>query len=167
MNVSNRTHGPHKLALLATIAFMALTAQPSQAQVTSTSQLTDIRPNHWAPVALGQLVGRYGCVAGYDTATYRISRPVTRYEFASKLNGCLDRIRAGAQSGGPENSGDRAVVTRLENEFQPELLVINGRVNSLEARVEGLEAHQNSKKRKTKKLSPDASSPGLTPLTGN
>jgi hypothetical protein len=34
-------------------------------QVTSVSQLSDVRPTDWAFTALQSLVERYGCIAGY------------------------------------------------------------------------------------------------------
>ncbi len=37
----------------------------SAEQVTSISQFSDVRPTDWAYQALGNLVERYGCVAGY------------------------------------------------------------------------------------------------------
>src|SRR4028119_1710079 len=42
-------------------------------QVTSVSQLSDVRPTDWAYQALQSLVERYGCVAGYPDGTYRRS----------------------------------------------------------------------------------------------
>jgi hypothetical protein len=48
------------------------------AQVTSTSQLSDVQPTDWAFVALQSLVERYGCIAGYPEGTYRGNRRMTR-----------------------------------------------------------------------------------------
>ncbi len=61
-------------------------------QVTSVSQLTDVRPTDWAFQALQSLVERYGCIVGFPDKTYRGSQALTRYEFAAGLNACLDRI---------------------------------------------------------------------------
>ncbi|MCY7277718.1 MAG: iron uptake porin, partial [Phormidesmis sp. CAN_BIN44] len=55
-------------------------------QVTSVSQLSDVRPTDWAFQALQSLVERYGCIAGYPDKTYRGNRALTRFEFAAGLN---------------------------------------------------------------------------------
>lgn len=34
-----------------------------------------------------------GCLSGYSDATYRGSRPVTRYEFAAGMNACLNQAQ--------------------------------------------------------------------------
>jgi hypothetical protein len=62
-------------------------------QVTSVSQLSDIKPTDWAFQSLQSLIERYGCIAGYPDKTYRGNRALTRYEFAAGLNSCLDRIQ--------------------------------------------------------------------------
>jgi len=61
-------------------------------QVTSVSQLSDVRPTDWAFQALQSLVERYGCIAGYPDRTFRGNQALTRYEFAAGVNACLDRI---------------------------------------------------------------------------
>ncbi len=61
-------------------------------QVTSVSQLSDVKPTDWAFQALQSLVERYGCIAGYPDGTYRGNRAMTRYEFAAGLNACLDKV---------------------------------------------------------------------------
>ncbi|MFO0051232.1 MAG: iron uptake porin, partial [Pseudanabaena sp.] len=66
---------------------VGLSSQSSDlAQVTSVSQLTDVRPNDWAFTALQSLVERYGVIAGYPDSTYRGKQALTRYEFAAGLN---------------------------------------------------------------------------------
>ncbi|MGQ9866719.1 MAG: iron uptake porin, partial [Pseudanabaenaceae cyanobacterium] len=56
------------------------------AQVTSVSQLTDVRTTDWAFTALQSLVERYGCIAGYPDRTFRGQRSLTRFEFAAGVN---------------------------------------------------------------------------------
>ena len=58
--------------------------------VTSVSQLSDVRPTDWAFPALQSLVERYGCIAGYPDRTFRGNQATSRYEFAAGLNACLD-----------------------------------------------------------------------------
>ena len=53
--------------------------------VTSVSQLSDVRPTDWAFTALQSLVERYGCIAGYPDRTFRGKQATSRYEFAAGL----------------------------------------------------------------------------------
>ncbi|MGF1604362.1 MAG: porin, partial [Thermosynechococcaceae cyanobacterium] len=48
---------------------MAETDSDDVGQVTSVSQLSDVRPTDWAFQALQSLVERYGCIAGYPDGT--------------------------------------------------------------------------------------------------
>lgn len=118
----------------------------SMGQVTSVSQLRDVRPTDWAFQALQSLVERYGCIAGYPDGTYRGNRAMTRYEFAAGVNACLDRINEliAAATANLVTREDLAVLQRLQEEFAAELATLRGRVDSLEARVDFLEEHQFS-----------------------
>ncbi|MDE5104222.1 MAG: iron uptake porin [Trichodesmium sp. St19_bin2] len=115
-------------------------------QVTSVTQLSDVRPTDWAFQALQSLVERYGCIAGYPDGTYKGNRAMTRFEFAAGLNACLDRVTeliANATSDLVTRE-DLAVLQRLQEEFSAELAALRGRVDSLEARTSELEANQFS-----------------------
>ncbi|XZN89534.1 MAG: iron uptake porin [Microcoleus sp.] len=118
----------------------------TQGQVTSVSQLSDVRPTDWAFQALQSLVERYGCIAGYPDGTFRGNRAMTRYEFAAGLNACLDKvnelIRAGTTNLATKQ--DLAALQRLQEEFAAELATLRGRVDALEARTSELEANQFS-----------------------
>jgi hypothetical protein len=118
----------------------------TEGQVTSVSQLSDVRPTDWAFQALQSLVERYGCIAGYPDGTFRGNRAMTRYEFAAGLNACLDRvselIRGG--TGNLATRDDLAALQRLQEEFAAELATLRGRVDALEARTAELEANQFS-----------------------
>ena len=111
----------------------------SQEQVTSISQLSDVRPTDWAYQALNNLVERYGCVAGYPNGTYGGGRAMTRFEAAALLNACLDRVTEVTDE-----------LQRLMDEFRSELTVLKGRVDGLEAKVGELEATQFSTTTKLK-----------------
>src|SRR4028119_947974 len=115
-------------------------------QVTSVSQLSDVRPTDWAFQALQSLVERYGCIAGYPDGTFRGNRAMTRYEFAAGLNACLDKvselIRGG--TGNLATRDDLAALQRLQEEFAAELATLRGRGDALEARTAELEANQFS-----------------------
>lgn len=105
----------------------------SQEQVTNISQFSDVRPTDWAYQALNNLVEQYGCVAGYPNGTFAGGQSMTRYEAAALLNACLDRVTEVTDE-----------LKRLANEFQSELAVLRGRVDSLENKVGKLQASQFS-----------------------
>jgi hypothetical protein len=115
-------------------------------QVTSVSQLTDVRPTDWAFQALQSLVERYGCIAGYPDKTYRGNRAMTRYEFAAGLNACLDRVNEliAAATSDLVKKEDLATLQKLQEEFATELATLRGRVDALEARTSTLEKQQFS-----------------------
>jgi len=96
-------------------------------EVQSISQFSDVYPTDWAFKALTNLAERHGCVAATPSGS------MTRYEAAALLNNCLGNV---AQV----NEEER----RLLNEFGPELAVIKGRLDGLEARVGEFEAGQFS-----------------------
>ncbi len=116
------------------------------AQVTSVSQLSDVKPTDWAFTALQSLVERYGCIAGYPNSTYRGNRSMTRYEFAAGLNACLDRVNEliATNTGNLVTKEDLATLERLQSEFAAELATLRGRVDALEASNAELEANQFS-----------------------
>src|SRR6476661_8458347 len=138
------------------VAPQALPPQQSGAmsQVTSVSQLSDVRPTDWAFQALQSLVERYGCIVGYPDGTYRGNRALTRYEFAAGVNACLDNItKLIGSTGNLVTRDDLAILQRLQEEFAAELATLRGRVDGLEARTAELEANQFST---TTKLSGEA-----------
>jgi len=115
-------------------------------QVTSVSQLTDVRPTDWAFQALQSLVERYGCIAGYPNRTYRGNQAMTRYEFAAGLNACLDRVNEliAASTSDLVKKEDLDTIRKLQEEFAAELATLRGRVDALEARTTTLEKQQFS-----------------------
>lgn len=145
---------PQKVAEVGTLADVIsetstadqLTIQQDEAQVTSVSQLSDVRPTDWAFGALQSLVERYGCIAGYPDGTFRGNRAMTRYEFAAGLNACLDQItkQIGASTANLVKKEDLVALQRLQEEFAAELATLRGRVDALEARTSELEANQFS-----------------------
>jgi hypothetical protein len=115
-------------------------------QVTSVSQLSDVRPTDWAFQALQSLVERYGCIVGYPDKTYRGNQAMTRYEFAAGLNACMDRVNEliAAATTDLVRKEDLAVLQKLQEEFAAELATLRGRVDALEARTSTLEKQQFS-----------------------
>ena len=118
----------------------------AMSQVTSVSQLSDVRPTDWAFQALQSLVERYGCIAGYPDGTYRGNRALTRYEFAAGLNACLDQVTKliSSSTGTFVTKDDLAVLQKLQESFAVELATLRGRVDALDARTAELEANQFS-----------------------
>ena len=119
----------------------------TQAQnVTSVSQLSDVKPTDWAFTALQSLVERYGCIAGYPDRTFRGKQATSRYEFAAGLNACLDKINEIISAGLADkvSKEDLATLQKLQEEFAAELATLRGRVDALDAKVEKLEAQQFS-----------------------
>lgn len=111
----------------------------SAQQVTSIAQFSDVRPTDWAYQALGNLVERYGCVAGYPNGTFVGRQAMTRFEAAALLNACLDRVT--------ETTDE---LKKLLAEFDTELTVITARVDGLESKVGQLQATQFSTTTKLK-----------------
>jgi hypothetical protein len=110
-----------------------------QDQVTSVSQLSDVKPTDWAYQAVQSLVERYGCIVGYPNSTFRGNRAATRYELAAALNACMDVV-----SDRFATKEDLLTLRKLQEEFAKELATLKGRVNGLEARTAKLEATQFS-----------------------
>jgi len=140
------------------------------AQVTSVSQLSDVKPTDWAFTALQSLVERYGCIAGYTERTlnapaapvrglgqksiaqggeisvYRGQRSLTRFEFAAGVNACLNKVNELITAGLADKVGkdDLAALQRLQEEFATELASLKERVTGLEKKTALLEAQQFS-----------------------
>jgi len=124
----------------------AAAADEPMEQVTSVTQLSDVRPTDWAYEALRSLVERYGCIAGYPDGRFRGNQAMSRYEFAAGLNACLQQIeRMVAGRGSASTSrADLEKLQRLMNEFQVELQTLGTRVDKLEGRTTRLEDNQFS-----------------------
>lgn len=114
--------------------------------VTSVSQLSDVKPTDWAFTSLQSLVERYGCIAGYPDRTFRGKQATSRYEFAAGLNACLDKINEIISAGLADKVGkeDLATLQKLQEEFAAELATLRGRVDALDAKTTKLEAQQFS-----------------------
>jgi Carbohydrate-selective porin, OprB family/S-layer homology domain len=115
-------------------------------QVTSVSQLSDVKPSDWAFQSLQSLVERYGCIAGYPNGTFQGKRAMTRYEFAAGLNACMDRVSELITSNTSDlvKNEDLEILQRLQEEFSDELVTLRGRVDKLESRTSKVEAQQFS-----------------------
>jgi Carbohydrate-selective porin, OprB family/S-layer homology domain len=110
----------------------------SMSQVTSVSQLEDVKPADWAFAALQSLVERYGCIAGFPDGKFKGNRAMNRYEFAAGLDACLQKVSE-LVTNNTENAvkkEDLAVLQRLQTEFTDELAAVKAKVGSLETRTE-------------------------------
>ncbi|MCC5598010.1 iron uptake porin [Nostoc favosum] len=121
-------------------------AQLDSPPVTSVTQLSDVQPTDWAFQALQSLIERYGCIAGYSDGSFKGDRAMTRFEFATALNACLDKVnqRIDADITQMVNKEDLATLQKLQEEFATELATLRGRVDVLEARTEQLEEQRFS-----------------------
>jgi len=115
-------------------------------QVTSVSQLTDVKPTEWAFQALQSLVERYGCIVGYPDKKFRGNQALSRYEFAAGLNACMDRINELIAAGTANlvKKEDLLAVQKLQEQFAAELATLRGRVDALDVRTTTLEKQQFS-----------------------
>lgn len=146
LTTANEDAGALSDRVLAVTQLDAPKASAQMAQVTSVSQLSDVRPTDWAFQALQSLVERYGCIVGYPDKTYRGNRALSRYEFAAGLNACMDRVSEliAAATADLVRKEDLATIQKLQEEFASELAVLRGRVDALKARTTTLEKQQFS-----------------------
>jgi len=91
-------------------------------QVTSASQFSDVQPIDWAYQELSKLADLNGC-------SFVSNKAITRFEAAALLNDCLDGAKVVSDSG-----------KRLISEFAPEIAVLKGRIDGIEAKVGELNA---------------------------
>ncbi|MEO0011676.1 MAG: hypothetical protein RLZZ535_65 [Cyanobacteriota bacterium] len=115
-------------------------------QVTSVSQLSDVKKNDWAFQALQSLAERYGCIEGDTNGNYRGRSLLTRDEFAAALNSCLNNLDPSTNI----SREDLTILRRLQTDFASELDQLQNRVNSWENRTAKLEATQFSTTTKLK-----------------
>jgi hypothetical protein len=105
---------------------------------TSVSQLSDVRPTDWAYGALQSLIERYEC--GLQRNPFQGNQALTRSEFATGLNRCMEKTRPIAEIA----KTDLETLGRLQSEFTTELKSLTDRVNSLTTSVEILDQQQFS-----------------------
>lgn len=117
------------------------------AEIPSVSQLADVQPTDWAFEALRSLVERYGCIAGRSDQgrSFAGNKPLSRYEFATGLNQCLNKINESLKNQISRISAqDLNLIQRLQEEFATELTTLRGRIDALEVRSTTIQAQQFS-----------------------
>jgi Carbohydrate-selective porin, OprB family/S-layer homology domain len=105
------------------------------------SPFTDIPPDHWALKAVEMLSQKYKLLQGYPDGTFRGTRPMSRYEFASVLAQFLEDFQAARVSKYEEDLKDVQRLTALQAEIKEQL---QKRVGELEAQNSTLKAQQFS-----------------------
>lgn len=113
-------------------------------EINGVKDLRDISPTDWAYEALVNLADRYNCLVGFPNKTYRGYQQVSRLEFASGLNACLDKIEIGIGSSQDIAATDIETLLKLMQQFQSELAILRGETDGLTARVAELELTQFS-----------------------
>ncbi|WP_413173896.1 iron uptake porin [Anabaena azotica] len=113
-------------------------------QNNSVSELRDVEPKDWAYEALKNLSEKYNCIEGNANGFYLGNRTITRYEFATGLNTCLEKITPLINSGGEIQADDLDKIKQLQTQFSSELTALSTRLDSLEQRILPLEEQQFS-----------------------
>lgn len=115
----------------------------SLAQSPNVADLSDVSPADWAFQTVQNLVENYGCLQGYPDRTWQGYGSLTRFEFAAGLNACL-AVMAQLVTQDAVAPEDLSTLTRLQQEFQSELVILSARVTALEAETATLQAQQFS-----------------------
>ncbi|MDM9583625.1 MULTISPECIES: VWA domain-containing protein [unclassified Nostoc] len=110
----------------------ATIAVPANQTPTSSTSKTSILPNHPDYQALQALVKQYSCVVPVQNFG---TIPVTRTEFATVLNACVNRSNE-LIANDPKivTPADMKILQRLQSEFSPELATLKSPIEELEAR---------------------------------
>ncbi|MEH2128476.1 vWA domain-containing protein [Nostoc sp.] len=110
----------------------ATIAVPANQTPTSSTSKTSILPNHPDYQALQALVKQYSCVVPVQNFG---TLPVTRTEFATVLNACVNRSNELIATD-PKivTPADMKILQRLQSEFAPELATLKSPIEELETR---------------------------------
>lgn len=114
--------------------------------VTSVSELDDVSPTDWAFDALQSLVNRHNCALGYKDGTFQGNRVINRYQFATGIDACLQKINEliAIEGASAIDEQDLIILQRLQNEFGAELNQLKKRIISLEETTSELQTNQFS-----------------------
>ncbi|MBW4471529.1 MAG: iron uptake porin [Stenomitos rutilans HA7619-LM2] len=123
----------------------AIATDEAMDSLTLVSQLSEVRSSDWVFQALQLLAERYGCLSGSSDGTYRGNLTLSRYEFASGLNACLNQINQLIASRETSvTQADLATLQKLQEAFATELATLCSQVDALEARSTTVEAQSFS-----------------------
>ncbi|MBN4003267.1 VWA domain-containing protein [Nostoc sp. LPT] len=117
---------------IAVLRQSATVAIPANQTPASSTPKTSILPNHPDYQALQALVQQYSCVVPVQNFG---TLPVTRTEFATVLNACVNRSNELIATD-PKivTPADIKILQRLQSEFAPELATLKSPIDELEAR---------------------------------
>ncbi len=117
---------------IAVLRQSATVAVPANQTPASSTPKTSILPNHPDYQALQALVQQYSCVVPVQNFG---TLPVTRTEFATVLNACVNRSNELIATD-PKivTPADMKILQRLQSEFAPELATLKSPIDELEAR---------------------------------
>lgn len=114
-----------KLASLA--AAMALTAVMGGTAMAAEGSLADVPKDHWSYEAVNQLV-KDGIIEGMPDGTYAGDRAISRYEMAVIVARATDKLEQA-------NIADRALIEKMQSEYDSELKTIKDDVADLKEKV--------------------------------
>ena len=114
-----------KLASLA--AAMALTAVMGGTAMAAEGSLADVPKDHWSYEAVNQLV-KDGIIEGMPDGTYAGDRAISRYEMAVIVARATDKLEQA-------NIADRALIEKMQSEYDSELKTIKDDVADLKDKV--------------------------------
>ena len=104
--------------------------------IPSVSKLKNIQTTDWEYQALQSLAQRYDCTQRWQQGNN--TRPITRFEFAVGLNGCLQQIE------NLKSNQDLILWQRLQRDFAPELTRLTNKIEQLETKATQIESQQFS-----------------------
>ncbi|MEL6164238.1 MAG: iron uptake porin, partial [Cyanobacteria bacterium J06628_3] len=141
---SNKLNDNQKTKNLSSTPFSK--SENPMSQVTSVSELDDVSPTDWAFEALQSLANRHNCALGYPDGTFRGRQVINRYQFATGIDACLQKINELIATRGVNivDEQDLVILQRLQNEFRAELNQLENRIVSLEERTSELQANRFS-----------------------
>lgn len=128
-----KTHTFALAAILMGLATPALAGPP-------VSEMSDVRPDHWATQALKTVVDKYGLMEGFPDKTFKGGRTLTRYEFAAALRRVMEVMeqKLGQGQGLPEEA--LKIIKDLQAEYKNELESLKQERAAQNQRFEKLEA---------------------------
>lgn len=125
---------------LATVDVTKAQAETLLAQVTSTSQISDVDPTASYYAALERLIEQYGINMTYSDGTFRGSDVLTYGEFALGLNQAMDSLNRAGWTQPPQPPALRAanvVDVERTNAYFEAVELLNGRYNVNLAAADG------------------------------
>lgn len=119
-------------------SLMALTPQAAYAE----SGYNDVPAEHWARKAVGELVDKYGVMAGFPDGTFKGERTITRYEAAAAFYRVmlqLAEVQDLTKRIGEVALEDQKTMKTLHDEFQQELETIKKQQGEQADKIKELE----------------------------